>query len=669
MNLIIVESPTKAKTFNKLVNKKDYLVVSSMGHVRDLPKGTLGIDIEHDFKPDYQILENKKKVVSQIVKSAKQAREVILATDPDREGEAIAFHVKTVLAKRIKNCKFKRIVFHEITEDALNKALKESKEIDLGLFNAQQARRVLDRLFGYKLSPYLWKRFGKRWLSAGRVQSVALRLIVEREKECQKFKSQAIFLIKGQFLKKRRILPPAKLTKLAGKKYFHNKTVELFDGKYTYQTTLITKVDEKNKQLERLQKESFFISKLEESVSKRQPPPPFTTSALQQYGSSYLGYSAKRTMRIAQQLYEQGLITYHRTDSTYLSAEFLTKARSFIKKKYGQPYLEPKVRYYKTKAKLAQEAHEAIRPTKAHYCQGSSQLAKLRADQLKLYLVIYNRAIATQMMAAKIKNQKIIINSKAQDELLISNQQIIFPGYLVLSDFDKNESLTVDDLKPNTEVVLKNMEIEEKQTQGPPRYSEASLIKTLEAKGIGRPSTYAPIVSLIQERQYVEKKGRELVPSVLGIKIAELLADKFSGLLNPVFTAKMENELDMVALNKKKWVQTVENYYQPFSKQLTVAEADNSKIKVEETTGQKCPECGGELVIKVSRYGKFYACSQFPKCRYTKNYLQSLDITCPKCNQGKVVVRFSKKKRKFYACSRYPKCDYTSLWPPKKPKE
>lgn len=663
MKLIIVESPTKAKTFNKFLDPKKYLVISSMGHIRDLPKKKLGIDLTQDFKPEYEPLANKTSLIKEIIKLAKKAEEVILATDLDREGEAIAYHIKYLIKDKIKKAKFSRIVFHEITEKALLTALSEQRQIDNNLFDAQQTRRVLDRLFGYKLSPYLWKRFGKRWLSAGRVQSVALRFIVEREFERDKFKKQKTYLIKGQFSHKTK-LPIAKLMKLAGKKYFKTQSIPLFDGKYEYQTTLISKQEEYKTEEERLLKEEYKIDKIEESITSRQPPPPFTTSTLQQFASSYLGYSAKRTMRLAQELYEAGLITYHRTDSNYLSKDFVTKMRAYILQKYSGEYLEKKVRQYKTKSKLAQEAHEAIRPTKTSFHLAHPEIKDLRADKYKLYQTIYNRSLATQMSAAKLKNQKIVITSSKEDEFVISNQQVVFPGFLIL--FDKNkEGSIIQNLKSQTRLKLDKLEIEPKDTQPPPHYNEASLIKTLEAQGIGRPSTYAPIVSLIQERQYVNKNGRELEPFILGIKITMLLKDKFESLITPTFTAKMEDDLDLVALGKKDWQKIVGLYFDPFNQLLEKAYTDTTKIKVEEPTSKKCPKCNRDLVIKISRFGKFYACTGFPDCRYTENYLQSLGVICPKCEKGNVVERRSKKGKKFYACSRYPECDFTSLWLPK----
>jgi len=664
MKLIIVESPTKAKTFNRLVDKQQYLVVSSMGHVRDLPKKKLGIDLDHDFKPEYVPLDNKQKLINELIKSAKKAKEIILATDPDREGEAIAYHIKQLLADKIKTLDFSRIVFHEITKEALVKALKESKGIDVRLFDAQQARRILDRIFGYQLSPYLWKRFAKRWLSAGRVQSVALRFLVEREQERLRFQSQPIYLVKALF-KEKKPLPLAKLTKLLGQNYFQIQCIPLFDGQYDYQTSLIKNQAEKKAQEKRLLTETYQIEKIEETTTKRQPPPPFTTSTLQQYGASYLGYTAKRTMSLAQQLYEHGLITYHRTDSNYLSEGFLQQARTYIEKQYGLDYLESKPRLYKTRSKLAQEAHEAIRPTKVNNDSSANTIKKLRNDQLKLYMTIYNRALATQMKCAQLLNQKIVIVSKAQDQFVITNQKTVFPGFLILNTVDKPELDLIANLKINTKVNLQQLDIEEKQTLPPARYNEASLIKTLEAKGIGRPSTYAPIVTLIQERQYVDKSGRDLVPTILGTKITQLLTSAFSELLHPTFTAQMEDELDLIALGKKQWQKIVKDYYLPFKRQLEKANQDVSKIKVEEKTGKKCPQCGHELVIKLSRFGKFYACSHFPKCRYTENYLQTVSVNCPKCATGQVVVRYSKKKRRFYGCSNYPKCDFTSLWLPK----
>jgi len=664
MKLIIVESPTKARTFNKFVDPKDYLIVSSMGHIRDLPAKKMGIDLEHNFEPEYELMPSKKKLITEIVREARKATEVVLATDPDREGEAIAEHIKQILSEKIKKVRFSRIVFHEITQEALELALKKPSEVNRDLFDAQQARRILDRLFGYKLSPYLWKRFAKRWLSAGRVQSVALRFIVEREKERAKFLSEHSYPIKGQFRSTKK-LPIAKLLKLKGKPYYQTRTILLFDGKYEYQITILKKLSELEGEKERLLKESYRISLIEESLTTRQPPPPFTTSALQQYASSYLGYSAKRTMRLAQSLYELGLITYHRTDSNYLADKFILEAQKFIKKEYGLDYLSKSVRRYKTKSKLAQEAHEAIRPTSLIVKPTSAEVIKLNHDQVKLYQQIYNRALATQMSEARLKNQKIVIESLKLDQFVISGQEIVFSGYLILYEKSKDELQLQTDLKEGSLLKLTELLTEERETQPPPYYNEASLIKTLEGRGIGRPSTYAPIVSLIQERQYVDKKGRDLIPTQLGVSISDLLTAKFDSLLQPVFTAKLEDELDAIALGKSKWAAVVKEYYSPFSAQLEEAYLETEKIKIEEKTDKKCPKCGKSLVIKISRFGKFYACSGFPDCKYTENFLQTVDQLCPKCHEGQIVVRFSKKKRRFYACSRYPKCDFTSLWLPR----
>lgn len=664
MKLIIVESPTKAKTFSRFIDQEQFKIISSMGHLRDLPKKKLGIDIDHHFQPDYEIMAGKDKLLKEIVGLAKKVTEVILATDPDREGEAIAYHLKTVLQEKVKKLKFSRIVFHEITKEALGESLTHVKDIDLDLFNAQQARRILDRLFGYKLSPYLWKRFAKRWLSAGRVQSVALRFIVEREYERRKFKQEKTYLLKGFFLNQKELLP-AKLNQLKGKPYYQSKKITLFDGQYNYQTTLITKETDLTIQKQRLNKETYRVAKIEENDTTRQPPPPYTTSTLQQAGSSYLGYSAKRTMRLAQFLYEQGLITYHRTDSSFLSEKFIASARDYIEKTFGKEYLVTAIRRYKTKTILAQEAHEAIRPTNLFYHPQEPTIERLERSQQKLYEMIYNRALSTQMSAAKLKNQKIEILSGANDHFVINNQTVIFSGFLILSQGEPEPSSLISSLKVNQTLVLKKLESEPKETQPPPYYNEASLIKTLESKGIGRPSTYAPIVSLIQERQYVEKRGRDLVPTELGLKTTGLLTQKFKSVMQPDFTAKMEGQLDAVATGSTSWQTTVDSYYSPFSLQLESAYTDTAKIKIEERTDKKCPKCGGNLVIKLSRFGKFYACNNFPKCKHTESFLTTLDVTCPKCNLGKVVMRFSKKKRRFYACSRYPDCDFTSLWLPK----
>jgi len=666
MNLIIVESPTKAKTFSKYVNPKEYQIISSMGHIRDLPVKKLGVIIEKNFEPEYEIITGKEKVVKPIVDLAKKAETIILATDLDREGEAIAFHLHYILlkkiGKKIEN-KFKRIVFHEITKEALEEALKETRTLNEPLFDAQQARRILDRIVGYKLSPYLWKTFSKSWLSAGRVQSVALRFIVEREKERLAFTKSKFFVIEGLFKHSSQELE-AKLLLLKKEKLIFSKEIQLFDGKYEYQQSIITSAESAKTEVARLQKETYIIDSVEEKVAKRSPPPPFTTSTLQQYASNTYSFTAKRTMRIAQSLYELGLITYHRTDSFNVSEKFVNEVRKYIKAEYGQEYLSPQARVYKTKSKSAQEAHEAIRPTNPAKKVADLEKEGLTAEQQKLYEAIYRRSLACQMADAEIIKQKILIVSKVADTFRTENEQIKFPGFLSLYEKTAGAGL-MKGLVAKTEVKVKVINSLEKETQLPPRYSEASLIKTLEARGIGRPSTYAPIISLIQERQYVNREGRELFPSELGTSISNVLSDKFNTILDVSFTAKMEDELDEISLGNRKWQDVVKSYYDPLAAQLETAYKGIQKVKVEELTNEKCPECQYPLAIKMSRFGKFYACTNFPKCKYTKSFLQPTDVVCPKCGKGQVVVRFSRQKRRFYACDQYPECDFTSLWLPK----
>ncbi len=664
MQLIIVESPTKAKTFGKFLDKKDFSIISSMGHIRDLPKKKLGIDLEDNFEPDYEIIPGKKKVVDPLVREARKAEKVILATDPDREGEAIAYHIGDILRSKIKKkLAYDRIVFHEITESALREALGKSRPLNQELFDAQQARRVLDRIVGYKISPYLWKKFSKSWLSAGRVQTVALRIIVEREKERNKFKTEAYFSVKGFFDHGGPL--EAKLVKLLGKEFYRTDKLELFDGKYEYQSSLLKDEKSAKEETGRLTTEKYAIAEVSENRSSRTPPPPFITSTLQQNAGSAFGFTAKRAMRIAQSLYEEGLITYHRTDSFNISEKFINEARAYIAKKYGQGYLSEKIRRYKQKSKLAQEAHEAIRPTNVQNHPDSQKLAGLRGEQRKLYFLIYNRSLSTQMKEAVILRQKILIVSGSDDVFRTEREQIMFPGFLILSMKEKKEKELITGLAKGQPIKLLDIELEEKATQPPPRYSEATLVKTLEARGIGRPSTYAPIISLIQERHYVEKQGRELVPSELGMSVSDLLVKKFVNVFDISFTAKMEDELDNVALGKIKWRDLVGRFYSPLSQELEVAYKDTDKIKVEEKTTEACPECGAMLVIKMSRFGRFYACSNFPKCRYTKSFLEKTGTACPECKQGELVVRFSRKKKRFYACDRYPDCRYTTLWLPK----
>ena len=665
MNLIVVESPTKAKTFLSYLDSKQYKVVSSMGHVRDLPIKKLGIDLEHNFEPQYEIIANKAKTIKEIVKESKKAQKIILATDQDREGEAIAFHLEYVLKEKLKKkVNFERIIFHEITKQTLLDALTKPRKLNQKLFDAQQARRVVDRLVGYQISPYLWKRYSKSWLSAGRVQTVVLRFIVEREKEREKFKEEKYYIVKGLFMAKTE-LPVAKLTKLKGKPFFIKKTFLLFDGQYEYQISLLKDQSKHDQEITRLRKEQYIVQEVIESVYEKKPPPPFITSSLQQFAGSYLSFTPKRTMRIAQSLYEKGLITYHRTDSYNLSSKFVSDCRQYIKKQYGQEYLAQTPRIYKKKSKLAQEAHEAIRPTSLTNNPEKNKVT-LNSAEKRLYSIIYYRSLATQMRDAQMQKQKIVISSKTEDVFVIEAEKVKVEGYLITRDKEGvRTNVWQTSLKKGDQLKLKELSSEFKETQPPPRYTEATIIKTLEAKGIGRPSTYAPIVALVLERQYVFKKERKLVPSNLGISVSDLLTDKFAELFQIDFTASMEDRLDTIALGETQWQTVVQEYYKPLSNSLKKASKDTSKIRIEETTKEKCPDCGHALVIKISRFGRFFACSNFPDCRYTKSFLEKAGVKCPQCKSGEIIIRFSRKKRRFYACDRYPKCDYTSLWLPK----
>lgn len=659
MHVIIVESPTKAKTFSRFVNEHEYVITSSMGHVADLPQKKLGITLEDEHVHlTYTLLPGKKKMVNDIVTLAKKARSVILATDPDREGEAISYHLKRLISEKDDGIEFQRIVFHEITKEALEEALKVAHDVNQPLVDAQQARRAVDRLVGYKISPYLWKRFSKRWLSAGRVQTVALRFIVERERERTSFSRKKYYGVTGTFIVEG-ISIDGMLQDLSSAPFYRTTKLNLFDGTYSFRESVITSPEKAQQEESRLKKESYIVSSVTESLSKRTPPAPFTTSSLQQYASTRFGYSPKRTMRTAQMLYEKGVITYHRTDSVIVSSAFIQSAHKYIEKNYGHDYIGKRV--YKTATKNAQEAHEAIRPTKLE------KPDELSGEELKIYDAIYKRALASQMADATIRKQRVYLASKQNDVFITEREQVEFNGYLAI----ENDGVDSRELLPLTQgqaAVCNALTFEEKETQPPPAYSEASLIKTLEKRGIGRPSTYAPIVTLIQERQYVKKVNRALEPTQLGIKMVEVLSPAFPDVFNVEFTAQMEKSLDEIA-EGSSWEKVVIALNKLLEEQLATAQTITEKVKIEESTDELCPRCQKQLVIKMSRFGKFYACSGFPDCKYTKSYSQQTDVECPECHQGKLVVRFSKKKRRFYGCSRYPDCNYTTLWLKEKTQE
>ncbi|NMB83704.1 type I DNA topoisomerase [Candidatus Roizmanbacteria bacterium] len=668
MNLIIVESPTKARTFNRILKGKDYFVFATMGHIRDLPTKSISIDYKKKYKPKYEIIKIKKKVVDQLKKLAKKNDQIILATDLDREGESISYHVAYLLDLikekwpdfNISNPdKLKRIVFHEITESALKEALENPQNLRSDLVKAQQARRILDRIVGYELSPLLWKKIGKNWLSAGRVQTVVLRLIVEREKEIRRFVTETYFQIYGHFGGKQPF--KAKLVKKNGQSFEISNKISLFDGDYTYTKTSIVRNNVETIKADL--PDDYLVTDLQENTISRFPPPPHTTSLLQQDAFIKHGFSSKLTMKLAQDLYERGLITYHRTDSFNLSTQFVFRAKDYIVKNFGEAYALVKPRGYRTKSKMAQEAHEAIRPTNVNKDVATVfDNEKLTMNHKRLYQLIFNRALATQMKEAQIKNIKLVISGKKQYFFESDFQQVLFDGFLkVLNpDFVKNNIQTVD-IKKGESIILKDTESVELNTKPPVRYNEASLIKSLEEKGIGRPSTYAPIISLIQDKHYIEKQMRYFVPTKLGEAICDYLSQSFSQVFDLGFTARMEEGLDLVAQGNKELVQLLDEFYQPFKSALEQKKDDKIVIDVEEEVDEKCIKCGSKMVVRYSKFGKFLACSNYPKCKNTKPFLQFVEgKKCEKCG-GRLVIRFTRKRKRFYGCENYPKCDY-SLW-------
>ncbi|HNZ83887.1 MAG TPA: type I DNA topoisomerase [Candidatus Pacearchaeota archaeon] len=637
MDLVIVESPTKSKKIQKFLGSK-YKVVSSFGHIRDLPKSDFGIDTEHDFKPKYIIPTKAKKTVTSLKKEAKTADKIILSTDPDREGEAIAWHILETLKPK----DYQRITFYEITQDAIKEAMNHPRKIDQHLVDAQQARRVLDRIVGYKLSPFLWKKIS-RGLSAGRVQSVALKLICDREEEIKKFTPEEYWSLTANLFKEEKDIFPAILIEKKGKP--------------------IKKLDIKTKEnideiLGELKNAKYIVKGTEEKTVKKNPPAPFTTSTLQQAAGNKLKYSSKMTMQLAQQLYENGYITYHRTDSTNLSIESLNDAKNFISNVYGEKYLLPEPRIFSKKSKLAQEAHEAIRPTKSSNTPENLK-TKLNEKQIKLYDLIWRRFIASQTAESLINQKKIDI--QANDYLFRANgQSIKFDGYLRIYPEKQNE-INLPDLEKGDDLNLDKLIPEQHFTQPPARYTEAKLVKALEEYGIGRPSTYASIISVIQERNYVIKnQTRQFEPTEIGITVNKMISDNFPGIVDVNFTAKIEDNLDEIAENKMKWQDVVKMFYGPFSENLEQKMKEIKKTNQDQITDKKCPDCGKPLLIKMGRYGKFYACSGFPECKYSAPLEQKhLEIKCPKC-QGKIIEKKTKRGKIFFSCNNWPKCDFAT---------
>jgi DNA topoisomerase-1 len=646
MNLVIVESPTKGNTIKKFLGPK-YRVVASYGHVRDLPKSEFGIDVENGFQPKYIIPLKSKKIVKALKEEVKKSNLTILATDEDREGEAIAWHLSQALDLNGEKT-YQRIVFHEITKSAVEEALKNPRKIDINLVDSQQARRILDRIVGYKLSPFLWKKIA-RGLSAGRVQSVAVRLVVEREREIQNFIPQEYWTIEA-LLKKQRVINSEQFTALLVKK----------EDKVIPKLGIKTK-KEADEIIKDLEGTEYKVLNIEKKEVKRNPFPPFTTSTLQQEAWQRFRFPSKFTMRVAQNLYERGFITYHRTDSLNLSNLALFSAKKFITDNYGQNYWAGFLRKYKTKSKGAQEAHEAIRPT---YPDNTPEKLKEKLDdnQFNLYDLIWRRFIACQMAQAIFDSTAIDISAKTYT-FRATGQILKFDGFLKVYPI-KYEEKELPLLETNEILELMKLNVLQHFTQPPSRYSEATLIKALEENGIGRPSTYAPILSTIQERNYIEKdENRKFKPTEIGFVVNDLLVAHFPEIVDIKFTAKMEEELDEIAEDKKEWVPVIKEFYNPFEEHLNKKYKEVSKKDfTEKPTEKKCPKCGSPLLIRLGKYGEFYACSKFPECRYTESLEKNnLNIDCPKCEKGKILAKRTKKGKIFYGCSNYPDCDF-ALW-------
>ncbi len=711
MNLIIVESPTKARTLSRFLGS-GYMVEATMGHIKDLPKSKLGVDIEHNFAPDFQTVEKRAETINKIISASQKVDKIYIATDPDREGEAIGQHVAEILGyedtkilgekteknrevSQYRNIPVSRIVFHEITKHAVEEAIAKPREIDTNLVNAQIARRVLDRLVGYKLSPILWKKV-RLGLSAGRVQSVCVRLIVEKEREIEAFKSEEYWEVYVE------------LARQSG------RVEERESGSFQVQ---LVKIDDKRADIKNKDQADKIVANLKTSdykvldVIKKEVSkgsyPPFTTSTMTQAAARTMGWSSKKTMSVAQTLYEEGLITYHRTDSTNIASEAISKVRNYIKEKYGDKYLPEKPKFYKTTSKVAQEAHEAIRPTDVN-SKFEIRNPKYERESEALYNLIWKRFVACQMTASVYDETTIDVEAKPHSSLLhstfyilrASGQMMKFDGWRVLypnktssttlrhsgerSDSRiSNEDLnvyTLPDVSKDELLSLVKVIPLQKFTQPPARYTEASLIKTLEKLGIGRPSTYAPTINTMQVRNYVEKTEGKFFPTAVGIAVNDFLLANFPNVFEYQFTARMEEDLDKIANGEIKWAPMITEFYKPFEKKLLDVDKNSKRVTIAaEKTGEKCPECikaglpadeQGDVVIRTGRFGKFLSCSKFPDCKYTAKYLDKVGKKCPDCKSlrpkgpparwGDVIVKKTKKGRKFFGCSRYPKCKWAS---------
>ncbi|WP_369903004.1 type I DNA topoisomerase [Bacillus manliponensis] len=648
--LVIVESPSKAKTIEKYLGKK-YKVVASMGHVRDLPKSQMGIEVKNNFTPKYITIRGKGPVLKDLKTAAKKAKKVYLAADPDREGEAIAWHLANALHVDVESdC---RVVFNEITKDAIKESFKHPRAINMDLVDAQQARRVLDRLVGYNISPLLWKKV-KKGLSAGRVQSVAVRLIIEREKEIQEFVPEEFWTIKTEFVK--------------GKETFEASFYGVNGGKVP-----LTNEQQVNEIIETMKENAFSVESVTKKERKRNPALPFTTSSLQQEAARKLNMRAKKTMMLAQQLYEGidlgkqgtvGLITYMRTDSTRISETAQGEVRSYIEEAFGLDYIGTQKKK-ETKKSNAQDAHEAIRPTSVMR-KPEELKSYLSRDQLRLYKLIWERFVASQMAPAIMDTvTATLVNNSVQ--FRANGSVVKFPGFMKVyveskDDGAEEKDRMLPDLEIGETVFSKDVEPKQHFTQPPPRYTEARLVKTLEELGIGRPSTYVPTLETIQKRGYVALDNKRFVPTELGEIVIELILEFFPEIINIEFTANMEQNLDEIEDGKANWVKIVDDFYQGFEPRLEKAEKEMREVEIkDEPAGEDCEQCGHPMVFKMGKFGKFMACSNFPDCRNTKAIVKEIGVTCPKCEEGQIIERRSnQKKRLFYGCSTYPGCDFVS---------
>ncbi|MDO4593914.1 MAG: type I DNA topoisomerase [Tissierellia bacterium] len=643
-NLVIVESPTKARTISKMLGR-NYKVKASFGHLRDLPKSRMGVDIENDFTPEYIKVRGRAKTINELKKDVKNAQKVFLATDPDREGEAISWHLNYLMGldENSKN----RIEFHEITKNQVLKALKNPRKIDMNLVDAQQARRVVDRIVGYEISPILWKRI-KSGLSAGRVQSVALKLICDRQKEIDRFKPEEYWTIDA----------------------FHKKsTIKFVSSLQSDENSKKIKIEnEKSAKsiIEKIDKENFIVNDIKKIKKKRNPQKPYTTSTLQQDASNKLGFSTKTTMMIAQQLFEGinigqegsvGLITYMRTDATRLSSEIINEAIKYIKENYGEEYAT-KGNSYDKKSKNAQDAHEAIRPTAIY--RSPYEIKDYLSDlQFKLYNLIWIRTVQSQMKAYEYLSTQISLINNGYI-FKANGNQTVFDGYTKISQYRKKEQL-LPDLKKDDKLKAYKIEKTQHFTKPPAKYTEASLVKALEENGIGRPSTYSSTINSILSRNYVEILDRQLSPTELGFTVNDFLEENFADIINVDFTASMESRLDDIAENQVKWKEVVSSFYKEFKKDINKAKKDSTDYKVKtELLDEKCPKCGHNLAIKHGRNGKFVGCSNFPNCDFTKSIVKKVGVKCPKCGHD-LIEKVTKHGKRFYGCENYPKCDY-AVW-------